>query len=275
MNDILEEMRKVIIATNAFYNTSFDPDGKIQRFADDFEQTILDIKEKCKQYGLESERFVDKCFRLAIDYLHSESQRASWAVVGPAGFDLSKNTARLKSAMDKLNRYLLFCKNIEKTLKRSVQKTETQDDKKDKWLKQIEELKAKQEMMKTVNAMVRKGEVKEAYALYNLPLEENWLGNYGFESYELRNNLANIKRLEKQVATIDKARKKNQHFDFEGGHVDFDADEIRYNVFFDKKPREEMRKKLKHNGFKWSPTRGAWTRGAKTVGFTTIMNMFN
>lgn len=159
-------------------------------------------------------------------------------------------------------------KNI---LKKITRQAETQDDKKAKWLKQIEELKARQEMMKDVNKLIRQGKKEEAEKKYNITLERNWFGNYGFESFELRNNLANIKRLEDQVKTIDACREKSDgNFEFTGGKVEYDADKIRYNIFFDEKPDEIMRIKLKSHGFKWSPRRGAWTRGAKTISVETV-----
>ena len=126
-------------------------------------------------------------------------------------------------------------------------------------------------MMKDVNKLIRQGKKEEAEKKYNITLERNWFGNYGFESFELRNNLVNIKRLEDQVKTIDACREKSGlNFEFTGGKVEYDADEIRYNIFFDEKPDEIMRIKLKSHGFKWSPRRGTWTRGAKTIRLETI-----
>ena len=50
----------------------------------------------------------------------------------------------------------------------------------------------------------------------------------------------------------------------------FDGDEIRWNISFDSIPEADMRTKLKSHGFKWSPRRQAWTRGAKTMSINTI-----
>lgn len=66
---------------------------------------------------------------------------------------------------------------------------------------------------------------------------------------------------------------KNEYTRNESGSVEFDCDEIRYNIFFDKRPEPEMREKLKWHGFKWSPCRGAWTRGAKRISIDTIKNI--
>ena len=268
----VQEMKEAIVKTNAFYNVSFNPESRIQRFADDFELNVNDISEKCNEYGVEAERLIEKYFKLAMDYLHAESRCVSWAIAGPANFPVARNEKRVNSSMNKLNRYVYFYENIEKTLKRITRKSETEDDKKARWIKKIEFLKRYQEMMKDVNSMVRKGLIKEAEEKYNLELKPNCLGNIGFESYQLRNNLATIKRLEEQVKQIDSVRenKSETGFEFDGGRVEFDGEEIRYNIFFDEKPDEEIRSRLKGNGFKWSPKRGAWTRGAKTININRI-----
>ena len=74
--------------------------------------------------------------------------------------------------------------------------------------------------------------------------------------------------MERQVAAVERMSAKPQEemsFSFGGGRVEYDAEEIRFNIFFDEKPEAEMRANLKKRGFKWSPKRGAWTRGAKTI----------
>lgn len=130
-------------------------------------------------------------------------------------------------------------------------------------------------MMKDVNALIRKGKQSEAEEKYGIKLEKNCFGHIGFEAYELRNNLANIKRLEEQIQQIDRARevKADSGFEFEGGRVEFDSEEIRYNIFFDDIPEQELRSKLKTYGFKWSPRRSAWTRGAKTINIKVIKHI--
>lgn len=265
------EQKEQMMKTNAFDGVSFDPEKRLERFITGIESEDNKIDELCQQYGVDSQKLKDKHFRLALDYLYAESRCLSWAITGPARFPVKTQEKRQTTCEDRLNRLVYFEDNIEKYLKKITRQAETQDDKKAKWLKQIEELKARQEMMKDVNKLIRQGKKDEAEKKYNITLEKNWFGNYGFESFELRNNLANIKRLEDQVKTIDACREKSGlNFEFAGGKVEYDAEEIRYNIFFDKKPDEIMRIKLKSHGFKWSPRRGAWTRGAKTIRVETI-----
>lgn len=274
MQDI-KTKKQQILKTDAFYNTSFDPEKRIKHFADSFEREEIKIIDLCTNYGVDAERFLDKHFRLTMDYLGSEKRCASAAVVGFSKFPVEKMEKRRDSAMNKLSRLSYFLENIEKTLIKITRPKETQNDKKEKWLKQLEEAKIWQEVMKEVNADLRKGLTpEEAYGMRGLPCKKNCWGNYGFESYELRNNLANIKRLENQIAQIDRLQQKEiSDFHFDGGHVEYDPEEIRFNIFFEGKPEEDIRTKLKSRGFKWSPRRGAWTRGAKTISLKTIKEL--
>lgn len=265
------EQKEQMMKTNAFDGVSFDPEKRLERFISDIESEDNKIDELCQQYGVDSQKLKDKHFRLALDYLCAQSRCLSWAITGPARFPVKTQEKRQATCEDRLNRLVYFEDNIEKYLKKITRQAETQDDKKAKWLKQIEDLKARQEMMKDVNKLIRQGKKDEAEKKYNITLEKNWFGNYGFESFELRNNLVNIKRLEDQIKTIDCCREKSGlNFEFAGGKVEYDAEEIRYNIFFDEKPDEIMRIKLKSHGFKWSPRRRAWTRGTKTIRVETI-----
>lgn len=266
-NEQKEQMRQ----TCAFDGVSFDAEKRIEQFIVGIESEDSKIDELCQKYSVDSQKLKDKHFRLALDYLYAQSRCLSWAITGPARFPVKTQEKRQATCEDRLNRLVYFEDNIEKYLKKITRQAETQDDKKAKWLKQIEELKARQEMMKDVNKLIRQGKKDEAEKKYNITLEKNWFGNYGFESFELRNNLANIKRLEDQVRIIDACREKlDSNFEFTGGKVEYDAEEIRYNIFFDEKPAEEIRTKLKSYSFKWSPRRGAWTRGAKTITVETV-----
>lgn len=275
----INEKKERIIKTSAFYNTSWDPEKRIKHFADNFEKEENQIIELCTNYGVDAERFLDKHFRLTMDYLHSESRCASAAVVGFSKFPVERMEKRTNSAMNKLSRLCYFVDNIEKTLIKITRPKETQDDKKAKWTAQIEQLKSLQETMKKANTLLRKNDIKGLIALVGEEKarelqKPDWAGRLGFVDFELRNNLANIKRLESQIAEIDKMREREMSdFTFSGGKVEYDPEEIRFNIFFDDKPSEEIRTKLKSSGFKWSPRRGAWTRGAKTISLKIIKEL--
>lgn len=276
MNNLIIEKD---FATRAFYGVSFTPESRGNRFIADYETINNNIINLCKQYDVAPARFLEKHYKLATAYLASESRCASAFVVGPAKFPIARMEKRANNSYNHLERLVYFRENIEKTLKKITRRTETQDDKKAKWIKQVETLKAYHEKMKKVNSLLRKKDIAALVALVgqkdaDILQQPDFLGRVGYPDYKLTNNLATIKRLEEQIRQIDNIREKDiTGFSFDGGNVEFDKEEIRYNIFFDEKPNEEIRTKLKSHGFKWSPRRGAWTRGAKTISIKTVENI--
>lgn len=271
-----QEQKDLMKRTNAFYWVSFDPEKRMENFINRIESVQENIKELCCKYGVEDCRILEKHFNLTMAYLNSQARCMSWAITGPARFPVQTQTRRHNNTEVHLNKLVDFENNIEKLLRRITRKNESEDDKKTKWIQKVNKLKEHQEMMKDVNKLIRQGKQSEAEEKYG-KLKKNFWGNYGFEPYELRNNLANIKHLEEQIKQIDKARelKMETGFCFVGGRVEFDDKEIRYNIFFDTIPEQEIRLRLKQNGFKWSPKRLAWTRGAKTINIERIKNILN
>ena len=86
--------------------------------------------------------------------------------------------------------------------------------------------------------------------------------NAPYPSYELTNNLASIKATSKRIKEL-KTAKENQElegFEFEGGEVTANYDMNRLQIYFDEKPDENLRSKLKSNGFRWAPCQEAWQR---------------
>lgn len=274
----LEEMKEAIIKTDAFRATSWNPDERIQKDAESFEKRVLWIKELCDSYGVEPDLFIEKLFKLVMKFLNSHSRCMSGPVVGFSKFPTARNEKRIKEAFNHLTRLIKWDENIEKTLKRITRPRLSQTEKADEWKKKIETLKAQQELMKKCNKLIRSGRKEEAEQLAGFKFVPDFSGHIGFPEYKLKNNLANIKRLEKQVMVVAKMVEKpseEMSFVFDGGRVEYDANEIRFNIFFVEKPSSEMRSTLKSQGFKWSPKRGAWTRGAKTMSVSRLKNILS
>lgn len=85
-----------------------------------------------------------------------------------------------------------------------------------------------------------------------------------YPSWQLSNNNAEISRVKKRIAELEAAKSAEaQEVTGDGWRCVVDpSEELRVNFFFDGKPSEEVRSILKSNGFKWSPSRMAWTRKA-------------
>lgn len=274
----IEEMKDAIIRTNAYRATSWDPEKRIMQEAENFEKVAQGIKELCASYGVSPDRFIEKRFDLLMKFLNAESRCMSAAVVGFSKFPVARNEKRTNWAHNHLTRIVQWDEGLEKTLKRITRPRLSQTEKADEWKKKIDALKARQELMKKCNKLIRAGKQEEAERIAGIKFVPDFGGRLGFPDYELRNNLANIKRMERQVAAVERMSAKPQEemsFSFGGGRVEYDAEEIRFNIFFDEKPEAEMRANLKKRGFKWSPKRGAWTRGAKTMRVSDLKTILN
>lgn len=273
----LQEMKECILKSNAFYWTSFDPSGRLNRYAEEFESEHNKIKRLCDNYQMDSEKFLKKHFGLTMNYLRSQSRCASSAITGPANFPTSRMEKRNKYAQNHLEKLLYFVNNIEKILARINRAKESEDDKIQRWENKICYLKERHQMMKDYNKGLipyeKLPEDMKKHIDFMMKHYPNAKAN--FAGYKLTNNLAEIRRLENQVQLIKRARenKKEESYSFEGGHVSFDSEEIRYNIYFNDIPPVETRSKLKSNGFKWSPRRKAWTRGAKTISMERIKSI--
>lgn len=98
-------------------------------------------------------------------------------------------------------------------------------------------------------------------------LEPDFAGRIGFADYQLQNNNANIKRMEKRIAQLRANAKRaeaaggEKRTSYQGVcEVVENYDENRLQIVFDGKPSAEIRKELKSNGFRWAPSQEAWQR---------------
>lgn len=140
----------------------------------------------------------------------------------------------------------------------------------EKLTEKLEQSKELQDTMKVVNAYWRKfGTCKGAPGITDVQaekLEKRIETGYSWEkqpftSYELTNNNAEIKRLEKRIQELTYNKEVGfSGWDFEGGYAEANTEMNRLQLYFDEKPDEQRRTVLKSNGFKWAPSQGAWQR---------------
>jgi len=133
---------------------------------------------------------------------------------------------------------------------------------------QLEGLQAEQEAMKAVNAYYRKYKTLDGCPYFTAEeiektkaaMSRDWRKDpVPYPSYHLTNNGANIRRIQGRIEEL-KNRAEFVGWTFEGGKAEINEAENRLQLLFDEKPTDEQRSKLKHNGFKWSPSQGAWQR---------------
>jgi hypothetical protein len=138
----------------------------------------------------------------------------------------------------------------------------------EKLVDKIERLKKRQGVMKRANQLIRKAD-REGLADLGFSndaidklFQADWCGRIGFADYALKNNSANIRRLEKRLAQLQKAQ-NDQTIEAlfpDGVRLVDNVEENRLQIFFPEIPAESFRRELKQNGFRWSPASGAWQR---------------
>ena len=136
--------------------------------------------------------------------------------------------------------------------------------------KKLDDLEKAQETMKAVNANYRKHGTLDGCPhlspenIENLKADmaSGWhYENKPFQSWELSNNNAEIRRVRQRIESLTRANEVAYvGWKFDGGHVEANREQGRLQVFFDGKPEADARQQLKENGFRWAPSVGAWQR---------------
>lgn len=135
----------------------------------------------------------------------------------------------------------------------------------------LEKLQKAQELMKQANKLIKKTPDHNARlaGLIELGFSEEkakdilnpQYGSIGFASYSLQNNNAEINRLKKRITGLQALENRTaKEVEKELYKYSECKIENRCMFIFDGKPNDEIRQILKSNGFKWSPSRGAWVR---------------
>lgn len=141
----------------------------------------------------------------------------------------------------------------------------------------LEKLQRFQETMKAVNAYYKKNKTldgcpglsAEEIATLKAKMARNWRAEpRPYESYDLTNNNAAIRQVKSRIEELKKqAETVYIGWDFEGGFVDVDRAANRLQVFFDDKPEREVCAAMRHAGFRWAPSVGAWQRQLNSNAF--------
>lgn len=226
------------------------------------------------------------------DHLRRRAAYVPWNVAGPSRYDSKRMDKRVDAIergkaewSEKLSR---FIENTQKGLE-SLTPLETVLDniRKGKWKHGeaiatddpyvIEKLTAKaeyhrmkQERMKSANTYYRKHHTMRGFegvsdddsAVLDSDIAESFYG-IPYAPFSLRNNNAMLREIEARIKRLQAHFEKEPlvGYDFEGGHVEANYELDRLQIFFDEKPDEEMREKLKSHGFHYSRRNNhAWQR---------------
>ena len=134
----------------------------------------------------------------------------------------------------------------------------------------LEGLEREQERMKAVNAYYRKHKTldgcphltPEEIEKLKVSMARDWHPEpKPYPSFHLTNNNSMIRQTRKRIEELSvKAETEYEGWAFDGGEVKMDVQANRLQVFFHEKPDRDTCSAMRHGGFRWAPSVGAWQR---------------
>ncbi len=134
----------------------------------------------------------------------------------------------------------------------------------------LEGLERDQESMKAVNAYYRKHKTLEGcpgldpvqIEKLKASMDRDWRKDpKPYPGFYLTNNNAMIRQTKKRIEELSqKAETEYEGWTFDGGEVKMDRQSNRLQVFFVEKPDRDTCSAMRHGGFRWAPSVGAWQR---------------
>ena len=257
------------IALNAGRGISHDPERYGISLLDNLEYELQQFENKIPNEFLEE--YTEKYISLYSSWMNALGRCISPFIAGPSGFNYKrakKYNDYENSAREKLNEW---SEKVVRRLNRPVKLTGW--DEIERLQNKIDTLTEMQEKMKAANAIIRKkiADVEKVDDLQDLGFTEKQavqlleVPKYGFSkgfpSWKLTNNNAVIRSTTERMNRLIKiANSEDKSYDIEGGTIELCNSEERVRIIFDERPGREMIDKLKHGGFHWSPSNGAWQR---------------
>lgn len=277
------------LARQAHRGTSFLPDVRARGEQRQYVAYMNDVWEAVsKQADTDEKKAIAKeqfeTYRTRYlekekDLLRSRAGLLSAMITGPARFPVARAEKRSQAFHNKLKEFLAWDKKAKAAMLGKITPQSSgiisadDPDAPEQIQARIDELKARQEMMKKGNEVIRKNagnKTAMASALRDLGVPEAEITRVlnppqgyglGWQSFTLTNNNANIRRNEERFEKVQKMRSRPaRQATFEGGRVEENTEANRVQIFFDAIPAADIRAKLKSNGFKWAPSQGAWQR---------------
>jgi hypothetical protein len=240
-------------------------------------QRYADTDEKKALLEVEFARYREGFRRRYMAYLASRSRVVSAFIAGPSNFPVRRMEKRAAVNDRRLQELLDFQKRARAAIIGKLNPDTTtirsgDEDAVDRLKEKIANLEKQQQIMKDVNAAIRKaakhGKDAQVAAVVNLGLsvaqakqliEPDFCGRIGFADYETKNNGANIRRLKERLEAVSRA-KATPDTDKEGtnARIEDRPAENRVRLFFPGKPAPEVIQQLKAGGWRWTPSLGCW-----------------
>lgn len=215
--------------------------------------------------------------RRYLAMLSAKSRCASTMITGGSGFNTRRNDKANASADKRTNDLIEYRKHKVARIRRMLNPSEyaimsSDPNAPERLRAKLDAARDMQELMKRTNAAIRKhakaGHAAQVEALRALGMSQNlaeatlkpdFAGRIGFADYQLKNNGAEIRRLETRLEIIER-NKATTATEIKGSNARLEdaPAENRVRLFFPFKPTIDVRDRLKRHGFRWSPKSGAW-----------------
>lgn len=275
------------LAYAAHAGTSFVPEKRAQQIQDEYAATMATDYEIFKTHAVkggtldkldeEFERYRTGYRTHYTAWLRSKSRCVSVMIAGPSNFPSRRMAKRNDIEHRRLEGLIKFEKRAKEAVIRNLRPDlrpimSGDADATERLGAKIAEAEALQERMRSANAAIRKhkkaGEAVQVAALIELGfspthanelLKPDFCGRIGFADYQLQNNNANIRRMKERLEGIQRNQAKPEtKVEGKNARIEDSPADNRVRLFFPGKPSEEVRTKLKSNGFRWTPSLGAW-----------------
>jgi hypothetical protein len=247
--------------------SSFYPEKRADQMIKEWSDMLEnDLEQLGENQGNYKDKFIDKWLK----WVNSKSKCASSMITGAANFNVRKNLKNLNYEQSNYEQLMKWREKYFKAVNRV--KTPSPEEELDNALAELDEAKARQELMKEANSILRKHKDLTALDHAKMLLEmgfdvdlikeaSQFNESLKFAQFTLTNNNAKIKLLEQKVKIMKVRIERKTDFQdvkFDGGYWTISDDRVK--IFHDEKPSKEVIQELKSNGFRWSPNWKCWCR---------------
>ena len=273
------------LAMRAHSGTSFSPEKRgeyeISEFVGEIERVHKDLMKSAKSdeeraiVDEEMEKFQKAYAQKWNAQLAAHSQIISPMITGPANFPVKRNQKRCDAYQKRFTEMMEWKGRamgaIAKKLK--VHRIEEAGGESEIMKENLAAAKEAQVRMKAVNKILRNKKtsddekikrVNKEFGLSEHLIHElmtpDW-GKPGYESWQLSNNNANIKRMEGRIKEMEvREATPTTEITFADGTIIDNREDDRVQIDFDEKPDDAMISKLRGSGWRWAPSLKVWQR---------------
>lgn len=277
-----------------YYANSFNPEKRAKEDINTYNDVLKKKIDELKELGA-SDSDIDTFFNgfktRLLAWYSALSRTMSSAVTGGSNFPVESNRKKMKSADNKYDEFLNFYNDYVKNYKKKNAEPITPSSELEKAQKKLDQEEKNLEMMKQVNAIIRKYKTEEKIVpeIVKLGIKEttakelikpDYANRIGFPTYSLQNTRQEIARLRQRVKDLSgkieegKDQKIKKYATINNGFIQIDFEQDRVQIIFDDKPSADTISALKRKGFKWSPSNKAWQRKYTQNTIRDVENLF-